>query len=75
MFSFRRKKSVHRGGPPYIRTSPSLPELSAQGVPWPEDLIDAAEIPKVVVPPVPQHGASLGTSCRRCDASDCRVLP
>ena len=61
MFSFRRKgsKKPDHSGPPYIRTSPSLPELSAQGVPWPEDLIDASEIPKVVVPPVPQHGAFL----------------
>ena len=60
MFSFRRKgsKKQDQGGPPYIRTSPSLPELSTQGVPWPEDLIDASEIPKIAVPPVPQHGAS-----------------
>ncbi|KIP06208.1 hypothetical protein PHLGIDRAFT_24698 [Phlebiopsis gigantea 11061_1 CR5-6] len=58
MFSFRRKgsKKQAQGGPPYIRTSPSLPELSTQGVPWPEDLIDASEIPKIAVPPVPQHG-------------------
>ena len=34
------KKTQDRGGPPFIRQSPSLPELSAQGIPWPEDLVD-----------------------------------
>ena len=60
MFSFRRRsqKKQDRGGPPYIRASPSLPELSSQGIPWPEDLIDAAEIPKAAAPPLPAQGAS-----------------
>ncbi|PPR04093.1 hypothetical protein CVT24_010666 [Panaeolus cyanescens] len=43
MFSFRRKpkKAPEDAG---IRTSPSLPELSPQGIPWPEDLVDIAAI-------------------------------
>ncbi len=47
MFSFRRrtaKKQVNNG-PPFIRTSPSLPDLSAEGVQWPESLIDVSELP------------------------------
>ncbi|EMD39843.1 hypothetical protein CERSUDRAFT_112110 [Gelatoporia subvermispora B] len=44
MFSFRRKsrKSTDQSGPPFIRSSPSLPELSAQGISWPEGLVDGA---------------------------------
>ena len=59
--SFRRRhqKKQDRGGPPYIRASPSLPELHAQGIPWPEDLIDAAEIPGAAAPTSPAQGASL----------------
>ncbi|KAI0087872.1 Septin-domain-containing protein [Irpex rosettiformis] len=51
--SFRRKgskKQQDRGGPPFIRQSPSLPELSAQGIPWPENLVDVSDLP----PPVPE---------------------
>ncbi|KAL4251229.1 TRAFAC class TrmE-Era-EngA-EngB-Septin-like GTPase superfamily protein [Abortiporus biennis] len=39
MFSFRRKPKKQPESPA-IRTSPSLPELSAQGIPWPENLVD-----------------------------------
>ncbi|GJE98422.1 septin-domain-containing protein [Phanerochaete sordida] len=57
--SIRRKyqKKQERGGPPYIRASPSLPELHPQGIPWPEDLIDAAEIPKGPDPAAPPRGS------------------
>ncbi|OBZ71218.1 hypothetical protein A0H81_08435 [Grifola frondosa] len=47
MFSFRRKpnKKDTDGGPPFIRTSPSLPELSAQGISWPKSLVDESAAP------------------------------
>ncbi|KAI0771391.1 Septin-domain-containing protein [Irpex lacteus] len=55
--SFRRKgsKKQDRGGPPFIRQSPSLPELSAQGIPWPEELVDTSGLP----PPVPAKTGKL----------------
>ncbi|KAJ7644165.1 septin family protein [Roridomyces roridus] len=40
MFSFRRKPSKTEESP-RIRTSPSLPTLTSQGIPWPENLVDA----------------------------------
>jgi len=43
MFSFRRKPKQEPESP-RIPTSPSLPELSSQGIPWPEDLVDIAAI-------------------------------
>ncbi|KAF9483467.1 septin family protein [Pholiota conissans] len=43
MFSFRRKPKKEPDSP-RIRTSPSLPELNSQGIPWPEDLVDIAAI-------------------------------
>lgn len=43
MFSFRRKPKKEPESP-RIRTSPSLPELNSQGIPWPEDLVDMAAI-------------------------------
>ncbi|KAF8195430.1 septin family protein [Pholiota molesta] len=43
MFSFRRKPKKEPDTP-RIRTSPSLPELNSQGIPWPEDLVDIAAI-------------------------------
>ncbi|TBU22288.1 hypothetical protein BD311DRAFT_811636 [Dichomitus squalens] len=48
MLTFRRKpkKSEDNDGPPFIRTSPSLPELSAQGIPWPSNLVDLSQLPQ-----------------------------
>lgn len=46
----RYQKKQERGGPPYIRASPSLPELHTQGIPWPEDFIDTSEAPKAPEP-------------------------
>jgi hypothetical protein len=43
MFSFRRKPKQQPESP-RIPTSPSLPELSSQGIPWPEDLVDITAI-------------------------------
>lgn len=57
MFSFRRKpkKEDFNSG---IRTSPSLPELSSQGIPWPENLVDIAAIRQTPPPEAPQQGAA-----------------
>lgn len=41
MFSFRRKSKKEQDS---VRNSPSLPELSSQGIPWPENLVDVKEI-------------------------------
>ena len=44
MFSFRRKPKNPQPEPA-IRTSPSLPELSSQGIPWPSNLVDLSQLP------------------------------
>ncbi|KAI0648119.1 Septin-domain-containing protein [Trametes meyenii] len=51
MFSFRRKPQKKAEDPPAIRTSPSLPELSAQGIPWPSNLVDLSQLPVDESPP------------------------
>ncbi|KAK1232049.1 hypothetical protein PQX77_004808 [Marasmius sp. AFHP31] len=43
MFSLRRK-SKHPPQQPKVRTSPSLPEVHKQGIPWPESLVDVSSI-------------------------------
>ncbi|KAH8104770.1 Septin-domain-containing protein [Cristinia sonorae] len=62
MFPFRRrhqKKESEHDGPPFIRTSPSLPELSAQGIPWPENLVDISALPPANEPiQSPSKGAA-----------------
>jgi len=58
MFSFRRKPSKTSVDIPRIRTSPSLPELSSPGIPWPEDLVDVAAIRQEPPPETPQQGAA-----------------
>ncbi|EAU85761.2 hypothetical protein CC1G_04978 [Coprinopsis cinerea okayama7 len=50
MFSFRRKPKKDPQ-PTVIRTSPSLPELNSQGIPWPEDLVDISAIRESSPPP------------------------
>ena len=47
MFSFRRrssKKSLESDETPQLKSSPSLPKLPSQGIPWPETLVDVAAI-------------------------------
>ncbi len=57
MFSFRRKPKKEPDSP-RIRTSPSLPELNSQGIPWPEDLVDLKAIRQEPLPEaVPTQGA------------------
>ncbi|KAI0755019.1 hypothetical protein C8Q80DRAFT_1216785 [Daedaleopsis nitida] len=63
MFSFRRKPKIpdeDHNGPPFIRTSPSLPELSAQGIPWPSNLVDLSQLPQE--PPAPRGAAKTSFS-------------
>lgn len=43
MFSFRRKPTKKEDDP-QIYASPSLPTLSPQGIPWPENLVDVTSI-------------------------------
>jgi len=58
MFSFRRKPKKEPDSP-RIRTSPSLPELNSQGIPWPEELVDMASIRREPPPDVvPTQGAT-----------------
>ncbi|KAJ3553497.1 hypothetical protein NM688_g3584 [Phlebia brevispora] len=49
MFSFRRKskKQPEQNRSARIRTSPSLPDLSTQGIQWPESLINISELPAI----------------------------
>jgi len=58
MFSFRRKPKKQPDSP-RIRTSPSLPELNSQGIPWPEDLVDIASIRQE---PPPDTAATQGAT-------------
>jgi len=57
MFSFRRK-AKRQQDVPRIRTSPSLPELNSQGIPWPEDLVDVNAIRQSALSDLPLQGAA-----------------
>ena len=46
MFSFRKRPKDTSPIAPPLRASPSLPELYAQGIPWPENLVDATVLHK-----------------------------
>ncbi|KAJ7095830.1 septin family protein [Mycena belliarum] len=59
MFSFRRKPSKVEETP-RIRTSPSLPTLSSQGIPWPENLVDVESIRDSPPYSPPAQGAATG---------------
>lgn len=43
MFSFRKRPRT-ADSKPQLKTSPSLPELHSQGIPWPENLVDVSVI-------------------------------
>ncbi|KAG6377157.1 septin family protein [Boletus reticuloceps] len=54
MFSFRKRpraNSTNSDASP-LKTSPSLPELNPQGIPWPENLVDVSVLRET--PPVPE---------------------
>ncbi|KAF8631049.1 hypothetical protein AX15_002657 [Amanita polypyramis BW_CC] len=56
MFSFRRKQKTQ--DVPLIRTTPSLPDITSQGIPWPEDLVDIAAIRDLHPSSGPHQGAT-----------------
>lgn len=59
MFSFRKKpKEQDSTGPHLIRASPSLPQLTAQGIPWPESLVDISTLEDLPTPQHPIQGAA-----------------
>ncbi|THV00811.1 hypothetical protein K435DRAFT_793786 [Dendrothele bispora CBS 962.96] len=60
MFSLRRKKTVQPDPSTQIRGSPSLPELTSQGIPWPESLIDVSSIQQDDYPPTQKPSQSAG---------------
>ncbi|KAG1885170.1 hypothetical protein F4604DRAFT_1730068 [Suillus subluteus] len=60
MFSFRRKPRTSDSTESPLKTSPSLPELHSQGIPWPENLVDVTVIRESSRPEperYPQQGA------------------
>lgn len=57
MFTFRRKPKKEPQ-PKAIKPSPSLPELSSTGIPWPEELVDIAAIQQSPVSEEQQEQAS-----------------
>jgi hypothetical protein len=59
MFSFRRKNAKRdQDDDAQIHTSPSLPELTAQGLSWPESLVDVASIQQEPAEPPLHQGAA-----------------
>ncbi|KDQ25742.1 hypothetical protein PLEOSDRAFT_1057992 [Pleurotus ostreatus PC15] len=68
MFSFRRRSSKKAQDASQIRTSPSLPELNSEGIPWPKNLVDVASIRQTPPPDHPQQGA-VKTSFQGVDSS------
>jgi len=50
--SFGKKSRKAKNGGPVIRPSPSLPTLHAQGIPWPENLVDTSAVHAVRHEPV-----------------------
>ena len=42
--SFGKKSRKAKNGGPVLRSSPSLPTLHAQGIPWPENLVDTSMV-------------------------------
>jgi hypothetical protein len=50
--SFGKKSRKAKDGGPVIRSSPSLPTLHSQGIPWPENLVDATAVRAVRQEPV-----------------------
>ncbi|KIJ62638.1 hypothetical protein HYDPIDRAFT_94001 [Hydnomerulius pinastri MD-312] len=53
MFSFRKRPRANSSTATPLKTSPSLPELHAQGIPWPENLVDVTVLRET--PPVPER--------------------
>jgi hypothetical protein len=50
--SFGKKSRKAKNGGPVLRSSPSLPTLHSQGIPWPENLVDTSAVRAVRQEPV-----------------------
>ncbi|TFK52435.1 septin family protein [Heliocybe sulcata] len=57
-----RRKSVPKGQDENVRvrTSPSLPQLNSQGIPWPENLVDVQTIRQTTLPGAVKSSLSVG---------------
>ncbi|KAL4080748.1 Septin-domain-containing protein [Scleroderma citrinum] len=66
MFSFRRRPKDTSQADLSLRASPSLPELSAQGIPWPENLVDVTVLHKA---PRDSHAAAPAAHVRQQGAA------
>lgn len=74
MFSFRRKpRTPDCTGSP-LKTSPSLPELHSQGIPWPENLVDVTVIRESPLPE-PEHYPQQGAVKSSVSSSDRAPIP
>lgn len=74
MFSFRRKpRTPDCTGSP-LKTSPSLPELYSQGIPWPENLVDVTVIRESPLPE-PEHYPQQGAVKSSVSSSDRAPIP
>lgn len=58
MFSFKKKPKAEDQDPHVIRASPSLPTLAAQGIPWPENLVDISSLNATQPPERKNQGAT-----------------
>lgn len=64
MFSFRRRspKKGQENEAPHLKSSPSLPRLPSQEIPWPENLVDVAAIRQDPEPDDAPHQGAAKTS-------------
>ncbi|KAG1746013.1 Septin-domain-containing protein [Suillus paluster] len=74
MFSFRRRPRTLDSTVPQLKTSPSLPELHSQGIPWPENLVDVAVIRENPTP-VPERHPHQGAVKSSVSCSDRAPIP
>ncbi|TBU58964.1 hypothetical protein BD310DRAFT_977011 [Dichomitus squalens] len=56
-FKHPPNESEDNGGRPFIRTSPSLSELSVQAIPWPSNLVDLSQLPQDTLASPPRGAA------------------
>ncbi|KAG0700138.1 Septin-domain-containing protein [Suillus ampliporus] len=74
MFSFRRRPQTSDSTLPQLKTSPSLPELHSQGIPWPENLVDVTVIRENPIP-VPERHPHQGATKSSVSCSDRAPIP
>lgn len=74
MFSFRRRPRTSDSTGSPLKTSPSLPELHSQGIPWPENLVDVTVIREGPLPE-PEHYPQQGAVKSSVSCSDRAPIP